>query len=196
MLEISDYTGVTLIWRFWKWYLHYSILETISTLNVFSVVLHIASTIQRRLWNQDSNKCVVLPLTFYITLTKTFTMSWLSTSICKTGMEILTLLIGLWFRLVIPALQTAFKNHQAEKITLKQRMYLLILPIVLNTILSHSNHSCCHILDSLWWENGPMVDIMRHPFWNNTIKYKAIHKIINKIKLDSDTNSLFSLRLH
>lgn len=48
------------------------------------------------------NKFVV-QLDLPITLTKTFTMSWLSSSICKIGRKILTLLIGLWVRLVTPA---------------------------------------------------------------------------------------------
>lgn len=147
MLEICDYTGVTLIWRFWKWYLHYSILDTTATYSVFSAVLYITRIKQPMAVESGPwNKCVLLPLSVYVTLTETFTVSWLSSSICKTRTKILTLLIRLWFRLVILALQNCLqkmssgcKNHS------KQRIYLFctclrILPFpiqIFHSLLPH-----------------------------------------------------------
>ena len=59
MLEICDYTGVTLIWRFWKWYLRYSILDTTTTYSVFSAVLYITRIKQpMALESGPWNKCV------------------------------------------------------------------------------------------------------------------------------------------
>lgn len=108
-------------------------------------------------------------------------MSWLSSSICKTGIKILTLLIGLCFRLVIPALQTALKNHQAAKITCKQRCTYSAHPLKYHFFPLKSFIPCSHILGSLRGDNGLMVKVIRHLFWNNPMKCKAMHTLINKM---------------
>ena len=132
------------------------------------------------LWNQDPEINVYfLPLTVYVTLTKTFTVSWLSSSICKTRTKILTLLIRLWYRLVILALQNCLqKKSSGCKNHSKQRIYLFctslhILPFPVQIIHSFLPHFRASQV-----RNELMVDITRHSSWNKLMKCEAMHNLV------------------
>lgn len=106
----------------------------------FEFSLHIARIIQPMALGIRTLKsmCSSAP-DFLHNLDKDISRCWLNSSICNTGIKILTLLIGLWFRLVIPALQTALKIIRLQKSQASKDV--LILLTLRNTILSHSNHA-------------------------------------------------------
>lgn len=144
-----------------------SILETTITQSIFSVFFaHCPNyTTYGFVIRTLKSMCSSAP-DFPHNLDKDISRCWLNSSICNTGIKILTLLIGLWFRLVIPALQTALKNHPAAKITGKQRCAYSAHPSQYHSFPFKSCIPCSHILDSLRWENGLMVEVIRHLFWN------------------------------
>lgn len=189
MLEISDYAGVTWILRFWKWYLCYSILETTITQSVFSglflfVSLFVVPGQNYMTYGFETRTQInVLCPDFLHNLDTDIYTSWLSSSICKTGIKNIDFTNRAMVQISYPSFADCFqkslgcKNHSNKWHTYSAHLSKH------HPFPHKSLIPCSHILDSLRWENGLMVDIIRHPFWSNLMKRKAKCKLINKTKL-------------